>query len=216
MIKLIKIINEAYSLYMPQVEYEIEELTKFLVNAKGVNDWNILEIGSKFGGTFHIWNSINPNGLNISIDMSDGGIHGGISGEEMDKRDELFKSKFSNCHFIRGDSHTWSTHNKFSAILNPKKEFESTNKFKQLDFLFIDGDHSHKGVKQDFEMYSHFVKKGGCIAFHDIIISDRHHERDVYVGEFWNEIKNDERFGSFEFIGDPNQDWAGIGVLIKK
>jgi predicted O-methyltransferase YrrM len=37
-----------------------------------------------------------------------------------------------------------------------------------LDFLFIDGDHTYKGVKEDFEMYSPLVRKGGVIAFHDI------------------------------------------------
>ena len=38
----------------------------------------------------------------------------------------------------------------------------------ELDFLFIDGDHSYAGVKQDFEKYSGYVKRGGLIAFHDI------------------------------------------------
>jgi predicted O-methyltransferase YrrM len=37
------------------------------------------------------------------------------------------------------------------------------------DFLFIDGDHTYQGVKQDFQMYSPLVKKGGIVAFHDIV-----------------------------------------------
>jgi predicted O-methyltransferase YrrM len=60
---------------------------------------------------------------------------------------------------IQGDSHSIDTLNKIKRILNGKK----------LDFLFIDGDHSYKGVKKDFEMYSPLVRKGGIIAFHDII-----------------------------------------------
>jgi predicted O-methyltransferase YrrM len=39
----------------------------------------------------------------------------------------------------------------------------------KVDFLFIDADHSYEGVKKDFEMYSPLVRKGGIIAFHDII-----------------------------------------------
>jgi len=34
---------------------------------------------------------------------------------------------------------------------------------RQVDFLFIDGDHSYEGVKKDFEMYSSLVRKGGVV-----------------------------------------------------
>ncbi|MEO0196406.1 MAG: class I SAM-dependent methyltransferase [candidate division WOR-3 bacterium] len=39
----------------------------------------------------------------------------------------------------------------------------------KLDFLFIEGNHSYEGVKMDFEMYFPLVRKGGIIAFHDIV-----------------------------------------------
>lgn len=214
-----QIIDEAYKLYMPQVRSEITDLTKFVIANSGLKDGkpiNILEIGTKFGGTFYIWNKINPNGMNISIDMTDGGIHGGISEEEMNKRDLWFQERFPNCHFIRGDSHEWRTFNKFSKILNPKEIFEHTQIFNQVDFLFIDGDHSYEGVKQDFLNFEPLCKPKSIIAFHDIIISEHHHSRNVFVGEFWNEVKNDSRFDSVEIIADINQTWAGIGILIKK
>jgi hypothetical protein len=38
---------------------------------------------------------------------------------------------------------------------------------KSVDFLFIDGDHTYNGVKQDFELYYDKVRKGGLIYFHD-------------------------------------------------
>lgn len=34
--------------------------------------------------------------------------------------------------------------------------------------LFIDGEHSYEESKKDFSLWSPFVVKGGCIAFHDI------------------------------------------------
>lgn len=210
-----RIIDEAFDLYMPQIRNEITQLANFIKWEHSLNkeNYTILEIGTKFGGTFYIWNSINPTGKNISIDMSDG-IHGGISDEEMDKRDLWFKERFDNWHFIRGDSHDFSTTMQLTSILG-----ETNNgfgrKINEIDFLFIDGDHTFEGVKTDFEMYSPLVKQGGCIVFHDIVISDHHHSRDVYVGEFWNEIKNDDRFDSFEFV-EPDNNWGGIGVLIKK
>ena len=35
------------------------------------------------------------------------------------------------------------------------------------DLIFIDGDHSYKGVKQDWELYKRFLKTGAIIIFHD-------------------------------------------------
>ena len=48
-----------------------------------------------------------------------------------------------------------------------------TSKFKEelnsheLDLLFIDGDHTLDGVKNDYVRYSKYVKKGGYIIFDD-------------------------------------------------
>lgn len=238
LLEIDRIIDEAYSLYMPQIRYEITELTKFLVEIKGDDPWNILEIGTKYGGTLLIDNRINPNGMNISIDMSDGGIHGGVSEEEMDKRDLWFNERFSNCHLIRGDSHNEETKLKVIDLLGLKYASENvwgTNNQEyfifgtpKIDFLFIDGDHSYEGVEQDFEMYAPFVKKGGIICFHDIVISEKHHERNVYVGEFWKELTrnrmpyepnvceiNGNEYEVIEFVEDKNQTWAGIGALVK-
>ena len=51
--------------------------------------------------------------------------------------------------------------------MNLKKIKEVLNNGK-IDFLFIDADHSYKGVKKDFKMYSPLVRLGGIIAFRDI------------------------------------------------
>ncbi len=39
-----------------------------------------------------------------------------------------------------------------------------------VDFLFIDGEHAYEFVKSDYVKYSPFVKKGGIIALHDVIM----------------------------------------------
>lgn len=36
-----------------------------------------------------------------------------------------------------------------------------------FDMLFIDGDHSYKGVKADWEAYKHFLRPGSIVVFHD-------------------------------------------------
>lgn len=37
----------------------------------------------------------------------------------------------------------------------------------RLDLLFIDGDHTYKGVDYDYHKFAPWVKKGGWIIFHD-------------------------------------------------
>jgi hypothetical protein len=37
----------------------------------------------------------------------------------------------------------------------------------QIDFLFIDGDHSETGVRQDWDEWHQYVVPGGVVAFHD-------------------------------------------------
>ena len=36
-----------------------------------------------------------------------------------------------------------------------------------IDVLFIDGDHTYEGVRDDWNNFSPFVKKGGVVYFHD-------------------------------------------------
>jgi predicted O-methyltransferase YrrM len=97
----------------------------------------------------------------------------------------------------------------------------------ELDLLFIDGDHSYEGALRDYQNYSPLVKKGGLIAFHDIVNS--HHHRilgcTVYKAweqikvnhEWWDEIITDN-FGKEHTsteISAVSDAWGGIGVVIK-
>lgn len=41
-------------------------------------------------------------------------------------------------------------------------------KIKKIDILFIDGNHSYRGVLSDYNLYHGKVRKGGLIIFHDI------------------------------------------------
>lgn len=52
-----------------------------------------------------------------------------------------------------------------------------------IDVLFIDGDHSYEGVKDDWQNFEPFVKKGGKIFFHDC------DETSPGVVELFKEIK---------------------------
>ena len=74
------------------------------------------------------------------------------------------------------DSHSETTRQRIAALLDGRA----------VDFLFIHGDHSYKGVWQDFEMYSPFVAPGGLVAFHDI--SQNPAQRTKGVAQFWREF----------------------------
>ena len=193
--ELNNILDKAYNLYMPQEREEIEGLANF------INDLQpeiVVEIGTKFGGTFMVWCELAP-GIKISVDLIEG-IHGGVTRESTDKRNDMFKELYPNkCFFIEGNSHDDSTYNDLVNILNGK----------QIDFLFIDGDHTYEGVKQDYEMYKELVSDNGYIAFHDINDTPRHRDRNVYVSKLWNELIGEK----IEF--NIKADWAGIGVIKK-
>lgn len=189
------VIDKAYELYMPQERFEIEQLAQFVHT---LQPKVIVEIGTKNGGTLMIWNEVTA-AKTISIDLVEG-IHGGVSLDKTELRNSKFKELYGDrCTFISGNSHDLGTYNELIKLLNGEK----------IDFLFIDGDHTYEGVKQDYEMYSHLVNEGGYIAFHDINDTERHRERNVYVGKFWNELKGH----TIEF--NANSDWAGIGVIKK-
>ena len=80
---------------------------------------------------------------------------------------------------------------------------------KPVDFLFIDGDHTEKGVEQDFENYRGLVRPGGLIAFHDIAPNQKLATNQVQ--HFWKRIRG--QHDTHESIADPKQIGFGIGVL---
>ncbi len=61
----------------------------------------------------------------------------------------------------------------------------------ELDLLFIDGDHSYSGVKNDFNNYSPIVKSGGLIVVDDYATHDRRYEG---VVTFCNKEINEKEF----------------------
>jgi cephalosporin hydroxylase len=160
----------------------------------------ILEIGTARGGTLFLFSNIaHEEAILISVDLS----------QTIEKRIlfRYIKKEKQKIYLIQGDSHKFETLRKIEGILRDNR----------VDFLFIDGDHSYEGVKKDFEMYSPLVRKGGIIAFHDII-PDYYTKYGIKTGswagevyKFWNEIK--EKYEHLEIVKDRNQNACGIGVL---
>jgi len=174
------------------------EIRKFSKIFAKIRPKTVLEIGTAEGGTLFLLTRLSdPNALILSISFSR-------------KRTfrEIFYHSFAmynqKLFFLERDSHKLSTLEELKKIL----------KNRQIDVLFIDGDHSYEGVKKDFEMYGPLVKKKGIIAFHDIVKVSPDFAPDVEVNKFWNEIK--ENYEYKELVEDWNQEWGGIGVITMK
>ena len=177
-----------------------EEFVALLDILKEINPQVIMEIGTANGGTlFSFCKLAQGDATIISIDLPKGSFGGGYPDWKIPFY-KAFAKREQKLYLLRKDSHKQDTLEEIKKILNGN----------QLDFLFIDGDHSYEGVKKDFEMYSSFVKKGAIVAFHDIAPNGLP-ELTGGVPKFWKEIKN--KYNFYEYVENINQEGYGIGVL---
>ena len=158
----------------------------------------IVEIGTANGGTLFMTSQLaHENALIISIDLPGGNFGGGYPDWKIPIY-KSFKKNNQTIELIRGDSHSDQTFKKLKALLNGN----------EIDYLFIDGDHTYEGAKMDFERYRTLVKESGKIGFHDIVV---HKGSKCNVYELWNEIKQDYEYQ--EFVNDWEQNQFGIGLI---
>ncbi|NVM34379.1 MAG: class I SAM-dependent methyltransferase [Candidatus Lokiarchaeota archaeon] len=182
-----------------QNKVELQEFIKLVAKNRSRI---IIEIGTHFGGTLFLFSRFGSHdALLISIDLPTWNLKGGY-GRLRSFFYRSFRSKHQKMIFVAQDSHHPST----------LKEVKNHLKNKEIDLLFIDGDHSYEGVKKDFETYSPLVKNDGMIAFHDIVVHDQ--GENCEVNKFWNEIK--EKFEYKEIVENWYQKHWGIGVIINK
>jgi cephalosporin hydroxylase len=179
-----------------QVKYEIAKLLEIVAELKPKV---VLEIGTAGGGTLFLFTRVaDPEAKIISLDLPGGPFGGGYPRWKIPLY-KSFSKEGQKIYLIRRNSHDPQTLREVKGILGDEK----------VDFLFIDGDHTYDGVKMDFEMYSPLVKKGGIIAFHDIV-----HGSPKNVGgvpRFWAEIKH--KYRCVELVNDWSQNGYGIGVI---
>jgi cephalosporin hydroxylase len=175
------------------------ELTHLLAEVTKLRPATVLEIGSHRGGTLYCWSRIMaPDGTAVCLDLP-GNPKDPLASDAALKK--LMASKTQKCVIIRDDSH------ELSAFTSVREALGGT----QVDFLFIDCDHTYDGVKLDFEFYSQFVRKGGMVAFHDI--TPHPSVLELGVARFWREVKKSRR--AIEFM-DPSPGRSlvyGIGVI---
>jgi predicted O-methyltransferase YrrM len=181
-----------------QIVSEFEELLKLY---KELEPTRVLEIGSLTGRALrHFMHYAQEGATVISLDLPVSDFCG--PGDYRVQEQE---------HNYSVEWPKWAKQNKIKLYLikgmsQSSQSFEQVkNITSELDFLFIDGNHMYEYVKQDYEMYSPLVRKGGIVAFHDIGLNE---EGGVY--NLWNDLK--KNFKHVEILHSDKKE-KGIGVL---
>lgn len=167
-----------------QKEYEFIPFWNFL---KGASVKTLLEIGCYKGGTAKAYTDIGIRVVAVDNEPYP---------EALDLAKQLGPEKLT---IITGDSHDIKTFDKARALLP------------EYDVLFIDADHSEEAVRLDYAMYNGLVKRGGLIAFHDIVSSPENDHAGIFVGNLWKDIVASGKH-TMEFICAPICS-CGIGVV---
>jgi len=181
-----------------QVRSEIVQLLELLEQEK---PHVVLEIGTAGGGTLFLFAQVAASDATlISIDLADrlfgGGYH--VSRKVLYKG---FARGQQAIELVRASSHDPRTGEEVERILQGRP----------VDFLFIDGDHTYEGVRQDYLDYRGLVRPGGLIAFHDIVPYPPRPESVGGVPDFWQELEAEGETSTFV---DPTGDGGfGIGLV---
>ena len=142
-----------------------------------------MEIGFEKGGTHVIFREFFDHFISIDIDPRKFLVY--LQNDFFDERSE----------FIVGPS--WHP-----AVVNKVAEVSGG----QLDFIFIDGDHSYVGCRNDFVNYWPLLRVGGMI-----VLQDSHSSKWVHVTRFMNELEDK---GGLEFT-KIHIDCTGMSYCIK-
>lgn len=174
------------------------EISAFITRVARRKPQTVLEIGAGEGGTLMLLAmAAAPDATIISVDLPHGAFGGGPSWKGI--YFERFAVSSQRMHLLRVNSHAPTTLQRVREILADR----------QLDVLFIDGDHTYRGVKADWEMYGPLVARDGLVGLHDIVLHPP--ETGCEVQAFWEELK--ARHAHDEIVANHKEVWGGIGVI---
>ena len=195
--------NECVEFNIEQKPEEYKGLIELLSNKE--RKGYALEIGSNYGGTTAGFCRLFKNVITIDI--------------KHDPNFDKLKTRYPGYQYIIGDS-------KSNDTLNYIKSLGI-----KFDFIFIDGDHSYEGVKNDYDKFKQLLASDGYIGFHDIVYSEENVQNNARVDRLWNELKETYK-ERYEFVSPvknhsyrtdqlfytyvnrrPYASWGGIGVI---
>ncbi|HLG90823.1 MAG TPA: class I SAM-dependent methyltransferase [Candidatus Saccharimonadales bacterium] len=177
---------DAAPYYIQQVPEEISALLHELAKADHYS--NFMEIGSAAGGTSRLFNDFFHFRNMVVLDNN----------AYNQKAVRIRKQQLAGLPVMEfnGDSQSVEANN-FVRDLNI-----------EFDILFIDGDHSYNGVRNDYYNHLEFVKKGGFLIFHDSVSFPE-------VGRFVNELKHDSRLTFIDQYRNNGESICGLALFKK-
>jgi predicted O-methyltransferase YrrM len=176
------------------------ELASLLAVVRNEQPRTILEIGTALGGTlFGFAQVAAPDAVLVTVDLPRGRFGGDYYNPARNYLYPRFARAQQTIHLVLGDSHEAETRARVDELIGRR----------QVDFLFIDGDHSYEGICADYELYRPLVRPGGLVAFHDIVPGNKELVGDV--PDFWRDFKASHE--TTEFVESYDQEGYGIGLL---
>ena len=179
----------------------------------------VLDIGTLWGGSMITMMQSSYESYFVSIDffngyykhltgLSEDPVSGGTNTLGSVNANILKHNKHKHPYdLIEGSSHDADVIKKAYSLLE-----------NSVDLLFIDGDHTKKGVVQDWNDYSDMVTRGGVVIFDDYWYGDLANHAWVHKAH-WTEPKSMDIVGAYEEIkskSDFYDNWTEIGLIKDK
>lgn len=164
-----------------------------------LREWNVrsyLEVGARYGDTFHeVGKHLEPGATMVALDMPNGPWGRNNSEEQLRSAVDDLRTKH-NASVVFGDSRVPAT---IDLVYG-------RNEHKPFDVVFIDGDHSIEGVVLDWVNYG---PMGKIIAFHDIAPVTQKTIRKVHVPYLWRILKARYKYKEIHSTSPG----MGIGII---
>jgi cephalosporin hydroxylase len=164
------------------------QFSEYLFFLKDFKISSYIEIGCRWGGTYI---------LTTEFLKKMGTVEKSVAVDIIDSPVTEYCNVNSECRFLK--------------INSKSDDFKTFMKENSFDLIFIDGDHSYNGVKNDFETSK---DSGNMFVFHDISSCAC-----PGVVNFWKEMKSNPEFDCYEFTEqypDVPENYLGIGVAIRR
>lgn len=163
--------------YPPQDKREFESLCQLVRDLK---PRAMMEIGSRHGRSLLRLAEAGMPTLRkvVAIDLPDAAW--GVSGSAKALKDcaAHLSTRGIDVSLCLADSH------------GPEAHQLSITYRDSLEFLFLDGDHTYEGLRNDFLWFAACVRRGGIIAMHDVCAPPGLSSKGAEMGvpKFWAEI----------------------------
>lgn len=116
----------------------------------------------------------------------------------------FWKKVLPALHFSKiGVEHHIATH------IMTTREFAALYPTRRYDYIYVDGDHSYRGVTLDYQLFWPKLNKGGFMAFHDVVAHGYLDKGLFGIWKFWKNLRTTHSI----LLPFPKD--SGLGILQK-